>query len=68
MDYNINISVNDLDRLFFNTTDYELQNKTIGSGNFGEVIIARNINDNHLYAVKIIKTERNFNRIMKYKA
>ena len=61
MTYDTNMSVNDLNGLFYNTTDYILQNKTIGNGTFGKVIIARNINDNQLYAVKIIKTEKNFN-------
>lgn len=47
------------DGAFFNIADFELANKKLGKGAFGEVVLVENINDHQLYAAKIINTTSN---------
>ena len=51
----------DIEKAFFNTSDFQLQKQKLGEGTFGTVYLAQNINDGKLYACKIIKTHANFN-------
>ena len=51
----------DFEGIFFNTYDYEIDEKIIGKGTFGEVHIATNVNDHQKYAIKLIKTNSDFN-------
>ncbi|KAK8845878.1 hypothetical protein M9Y10_020804 [Tritrichomonas musculus] len=51
------IESNELESLFFNTTDFRLQDKSLGEGVFGKVYIGRQIKDNQRYAVKVLKGE-----------
>ena len=44
----------ELEGVFFNTTDYELQKKKLGEGAFGTVYVAKNLIDKQLYAAKLI--------------
>lgn len=47
----------ELETIFFNTADYELQKKKLRKGAFGTVFVAKNLIDNKLYAVKIINSK-----------
>lgn len=51
----------DIKEVFFNTSDFILQNKKLGEGTFGTVYLVKNIKEDKLYACKIIKTHDNFN-------
>ena len=44
----------ELEGVFFNSTDYELQKKKLGEGAFGTVYVAKNLIDKQLYAAKLI--------------
>ena len=50
-----------IEDIFFNTSDFKLENHKVGEGSFGTVYTSRNIHDNKLYATKIIKTHDDFN-------
>lgn len=51
----------DFEGTFFNTEDFQLQKKSFAEGVFGKVYIAKNINDNKDYAVKILNPKEGFN-------
>ena len=44
----------ELEGVFFNTTDYDLQKEKLGEGAFGTVYVAMNLIDEQLYAAKLI--------------
>lgn len=44
----------DFEEAFFDTSDFELTNRRIGSGSFGDVYIAKSITDHIQYAAKLI--------------
>ncbi|KAK8886595.1 hypothetical protein M9Y10_042059 [Tritrichomonas musculus] len=46
--------------VFFNSNDFELIDKEIGSGAFGKVYLIESIKDNKKYAAKIINIEEGF--------
>ena len=50
-----------IEDIFFNTTDFKLQEKKLGEGGFGTVYVSHNIKDDKLYATKIIKLHDEFN-------
>ena len=56
----MNIENNELESLFFNTTDFKVQKTSIGEGVFGKVYVGRQIKDNKRYAVKVLKSEGGF--------
>lgn len=49
------------DGVFFNTSDFELTDKSLGKGAFGKVYIVKNNKDDKEYAAKIIEVEDFFN-------
>lgn len=46
--------------IFFDTREFELTNRILGSGAFGTVYLSYNINDGKEYAAKIISTNNEF--------
>ncbi|KAK8883823.1 hypothetical protein M9Y10_042922 [Tritrichomonas musculus] len=50
----------ELEDAFFETSDYELTNTKLGEGQFGEVFLVKNIDDDKLYAAKIINVQCNY--------
>ena len=50
-----------IEELFFDTKDFKVQPKKIGKGGFSKVYVSENIKDQHKYATKIIKINKNFN-------
>ncbi|KAK8849869.1 hypothetical protein M9Y10_018456 [Tritrichomonas musculus] len=50
----------DLEGCFFNTNNYQLTDELLGTGTFGSVYIARDL-DGETYAAKIIDIQDNFN-------
>ncbi|KAK8880757.1 hypothetical protein M9Y10_003444 [Tritrichomonas musculus] len=46
----------EIEDCFFDTSDYEVTNKKLGEGTFGEVYVVENQTSDKLYAAKIINT------------
>ena len=46
----------DFKKCFFDTANYELTNKLLGSGVFGKVYVVKNVDNDELYAAKIINS------------
>lgn len=46
----------DFEGAFFDTVDYEETNKVLGVGSFGKVFVVKNVDNEELYAAKIINT------------
>lgn len=51
----------DFNGIFFDTTNYEITNVSLGKGVLGKVCTVKNINENKEYAVKLINTSNGFN-------
>lgn len=47
----------EIENVFYNTADYELQKKKLGEGTFGTAYVVKNLIDKKLYAAKIIHTK-----------
>lgn len=50
----------EIEKPFFNTSDFERQSKKLGKGSYGTVYLVKNTKDNKNYAAKVCNTNKNF--------